>query len=374
MNISINSDGELSRLQQLAELDLDPIDLENDFENFTKLASQIVGTKLSLLNLIDVNNLWTFSGIGIKLGVTPIEHSICRYTILEDDYLEVKDLTIDDRFKDIPIVKEAPYLKYYFGLPLKTSEGVNIGSLCVIDTDAQEINPEKISLLKLIAAEVTAKLETLKSIDLLKRAAALAKEKQRLIAHGLRNPLAGIIGLSDVLLDQFDEISKAEVKEYISLINESSKSVLASADEVIIAQLKATPSSYYFTLKSFKERLLALYHPLLVQNDVQLQINIDETKEHIHFLRNKVLNMAINLLSDAIKNGKPKSQIQINLDIQVKVNAYALIWKLQSESQSINENPSQLLVFTQQLIEQAGGKIEFEHDDSYQFILPLDKC
>lgn len=64
--------------------------------------------------------------------------------------------------KDKFYVKDEPHLKYYFGIPLKTDQGNNIGALCVLDRQEKELTPEKIELLKIVADEIVTRLESAK--------------------------------------------------------------------------------------------------------------------------------------------------------------------------------------------------------------------
>jgi len=47
-----------------------------------------------------------------------------------------------------------PHFKYYFGIPLKTDKGNNIGALCVVDRNEKDLSPEKIELLKIITGNL----------------------------------------------------------------------------------------------------------------------------------------------------------------------------------------------------------------------------
>lgn len=96
------------------------------------------------------------------------EDSVCQYTITNNDGFEVKSLSADDRFKDKFYVVDNPDLEYYFGIPLATAEGYNLGALCVLDTAAKELSPEKVELLKIVAKEVVNRLSTIKYIQSLK--------------------------------------------------------------------------------------------------------------------------------------------------------------------------------------------------------------
>ena len=131
---------EFDRLASLRALDLDYSELEAEFQNFVTLVSRTTGMEVSLVNLIDTFGQWTIANHGISLKSMAREDSVCQFTILENDHLEVKDLANDENHKDKFYVAGNPFFRYYFGVPLKTSSGVNIGSLCVLDREPKTLS------------------------------------------------------------------------------------------------------------------------------------------------------------------------------------------------------------------------------------------
>jgi GAF domain-containing protein len=122
---------EMDRIITLADLDLYYTGYQDDFKDLAKLAAKVTGTNISLVNLVDTFTQWTLSNI----AQMPREDSVCQYTIMENDHFEVENLATDERFKDKFYVADDPNLRYYYGVPLKTEEGGNIGALCVLDTE-----------------------------------------------------------------------------------------------------------------------------------------------------------------------------------------------------------------------------------------------
>jgi len=156
------------RVWALTEFDIDYTDTSDLLKDLVELAAKIAGTKISLVNLIDTYTQWTVANFGLPIEQMKREDSVCQYAIMQEDSFEVKSLSSDDRFKDKYYVVDNPNLEYYFGIPLATQEGYNLGALCVLDTTAKTLSPEKVELLKIVAKEVVNRLSTIKYIQNLK--------------------------------------------------------------------------------------------------------------------------------------------------------------------------------------------------------------
>lgn len=131
------------RVWALTELDIDYSDTSDLLKDLVELAAKIAGTKISLINLIDTYTQWTVANFGLPIDQIKREDSVCQYTITQDGSFEVKSLSADERFKDKFYVVDDPNLEYYFGIPLATQDGLNLGALCVLDTSVKTLSPEK---------------------------------------------------------------------------------------------------------------------------------------------------------------------------------------------------------------------------------------
>ncbi len=190
---------ELERLISLSEFDLDYGDLSSNFDDLVQLAAKVAGTSISLVNLIDSYTQWSVSHFGLEIDQMPREDSVCQYTILQEDHFAVKDLSADERFSEKFYVQDPLSLRYYFGVPLTTKAGHNLGALCVLDQDSKSISPEKIELLKLIANEIVNRLNTIKLLQDLRYKLKGASDVNKKVAHDIRGPLSGIIGISEII-------------------------------------------------------------------------------------------------------------------------------------------------------------------------------
>jgi len=367
---------EAERMLSISNLDVDYSTLENDFKHLMKLASRITDMDVTLLNLIDSYTQWTIAQHGIQLSSMPREECVCKYTIAQGDSFEIKDLSSDPRFERASYVKNEPKLRYYYGVPLEMSNGVNIGSLCVMNRETVTLSPDKIELLKIIAEEIVCKLKDFQKINELKHELSNALKMQRKIAHNIRNPLAGIIGISDILIEPDEQHDPEDVLNCLKLINDSSKSILEIADNIFIELFEKGNDTHSFNLETLAERINHLYLPLAKNKEASLEFVIDKSKGHISFSKSKILQMIGSPVSSAIKLTKPGALIKIQLELAVQSDRNILHVHISSNDPISKEisSESSILDFTKALIENKEGSFDFQHNGldglSYKLSIP----
>lgn len=333
-------ENEMGRLMSLSDFDLDYAGQKDNFKDLTKLAAKVAGTEMSLINLIDSYTQWTIASHNLELEQMPREESVCQYVLMGDETLEVADLSADERFKDRTYVTGGPHLRYYFGIPLNVNNH-NIGALCVVDQHAaKNLNPEKVELLTIIAAEIVKRLNYMKVIDDLKNNLSEAKETQRKVAHDIRGPLSGIIGLAKLIQEQGEENQMEEILEFMNLIHKSGRSILELADEILSAddknknlpELKANE----FNLLVFKDQLEKLYVPQAMNKHIRFTVNTSSASETIPFSKNKLLQITGNLISNAIKFTPDNGSVTVGLDLVENKDANVLQIKVKDSGVGIN--------------------------------------
>ncbi|AMR32027.1 histidine kinase [Mucilaginibacter sp. PAMC 26640] len=312
---------EMGRIISLADYDLDYNSFQDTFKDLAKLAAKVAGTSISLVNLIDAFTLWTITSHGLEVEPVPREESVCQYTIAAGEgQFEVQDFTADDRFSSKPFVIGEPKLKYYFGIPLKTDDGHNLGALCVLDRDLKILSPEKIELLKIIAGEIVNRLKAHKIINGLKSKLHDANESKKKVAHDIRGPLGGIIGLAQVISEQGHENEIEEVLEFINLIQRSGRSLLELADEILGMDLprQRTLQADEFNLLVFKDKLEKLYSPQARNKNMNFLISTSVNSATIPFSKNKLLQITGNIISNAMKFTPQNGKIAIELSLKIE--------------------------------------------------------
>ncbi len=145
---------EKERLAALARYDILDTLPEMDFDNLTRLASNICGTPIALVSLVDVNRQWFKSKLGIEVPETTRVVSFCAHAILGRSLFEVPNALEDERFRDNPLVTGEPGIRFYAGVPLVTSDGHGLGTVCVISRTPHTMMPYQRDALMLLARQV----------------------------------------------------------------------------------------------------------------------------------------------------------------------------------------------------------------------------
>ncbi len=129
------------RLNALHKLKVLDSPFETIFDSVTRLLSDVCGTPMALITLVDDNRNWFKANVGLEnILETPRQTSFCNHTIETETLLEINDATQDERFWDNPLVIGNPEIRFYCGVPITLPMGENIGAICVLDTKPNYLN------------------------------------------------------------------------------------------------------------------------------------------------------------------------------------------------------------------------------------------
>lgn len=150
---------EVQRLRELERRSVLDTGGDEHFDRIVQLASEVLGMPVALISLVDRDRQWFLSRLGIATKETPREMAFCAHAIADEGVLVVPDALLDERFSTNPLVVDEPHVRFYAGAPLRTVEGHNLGTLCVIDREPHELSDHQLELLQLLAALVMRELE-----------------------------------------------------------------------------------------------------------------------------------------------------------------------------------------------------------------------
>ena len=147
----------LADLRELGVLDSGP---DPDLESLADLAALIADTRIALLTIVDEDEQVFKAAIGLEADRTPRDVSFCGHAILGGaDPMIVPDARQDARFADNPLVTGDPNVIFYAGIPLLTSRGHSIGTLCVVDDKPRELSDRQLAALERLAGQAAAVIE-----------------------------------------------------------------------------------------------------------------------------------------------------------------------------------------------------------------------
>src|ERR1700761_1982340 len=150
---------EQERLSELQSFNILDTPSEKEFDEIVQLASLICETPMSLITLIDKDRQWFKSKIGVEGTETSRDIAFCNYAIQDDHLMMVENATKDRRFADNPMVTGDPNVRFYAGMPLISSSGYKLGTLCVIDREPRILSPSQQFSLEILAKQVTKQME-----------------------------------------------------------------------------------------------------------------------------------------------------------------------------------------------------------------------
>ncbi len=154
------SDQEQERLAALSRYEIMDTEPQEAFDRITRLTKAVLRMPMVLVNMIDKDRQWFLSRQGVSEREVPRrDSSFCIHAIRQTEPLVVTDTQKDERFAQNPRVVGEPKVRFYVGVPLRSREGFNIGTLCSMDTRTRQLTSEQINILRDLGRLVVDELE-----------------------------------------------------------------------------------------------------------------------------------------------------------------------------------------------------------------------
>src|SRR6476646_1019242 len=161
---------------------------DGSFDRVTAIAARRFGVPISIISIVDHDRIWFKSHHGLE-GVKQIDRvpGLCASAILRPDPHILPDATKDIRSLANPLVAGDFGLRFYVGVPLRTNDGYNLGTLCVIGKAARAVAQEQVDDLRdlatLVMDQMELRLSARKELERANRAADQANLMAREIEH-----------------------------------------------------------------------------------------------------------------------------------------------------------------------------------------------
>ncbi|MEQ8337229.1 MAG: ATP-binding protein [Cyclobacteriaceae bacterium] len=386
----------LEKLESYSILDTLP---EEDYDNLTAIAAEICGTPISLVSVLDDKRQWFKSHHGLDTGETPKEYAFCAHAINDSkDIFIVEDARKDKRFHDNPLVVDDPNVIFYAGVPLKSEEGLPMGTLCVIDNKPKQLTTNQLNSLRALARqvmnlfelrEVKTRLEA--SMNQLDRRNKGLERFAMVAAHDIKSPLNNISQLASLFLADYEDKLDDDGIEVIQVLKRSSDRLRELVDG-LLEYSRTTEvlrkNTDVINLEQLRIRLTEM------TADAKSDLIFETELQEIHTNKTALDQILINLITNAIKyNDKdlPKIVVKISqtdsyYEISVKDNGpgipdkhldkiFEIFQVMKAEDRFGNQGNGIGLATVKKLVEELGGNIQVKSElGSYsQFIFTIAK-
>lgn len=316
MNPDINSQaaGETARLEVLTKYGILDTPPDGSFDRITKLAATLLKVPVSIVSLVDSDRIWFKSKYGVEISEVPRDPGLCASAILEADFYLVEDARRDPRTLANPLVAGEFGLQFYSAVPLKTSEGFNLGTLCVIDREPRTITIEEKEILMSLAEIVMHQIE----LQLEARTAVQHHHKiLNTTAHDLKNPVSIMPLLADLIMANKD--NPAAIDDISRQIKSAGRRMANTINALIDSALS---NSGNMALRMKKVAFTRLVRGVLDANQAPARRKAQEivfTSDkpcHIYGDQRKITEVVDNVVSNAIKFSDFNTRIEVGLRLE----------------------------------------------------------
>jgi len=202
-------ENELERLDALRRYGILDTPPDGAFDHITELAAGFFQVPIAIVSLVDHDRIWFKSHYGLEVEQVERDNGLCASAILSPDLYYIRDAVKDARTLANPLVAGALGLRFYAAAPLRTHDGFNLGTLCVIDREPRNLAPGEAEILTRLSALVMDQME----LRLATRKVAELEEVERRTGEQLREVSEALRTSEERFRDLFDEAPIAYVHE-----------------------------------------------------------------------------------------------------------------------------------------------------------------
>jgi PAS domain S-box-containing protein len=118
------------------------------------LARQIAGTPAVLVTFFESDRERVGGSIGWDISEIPLDVSLSKLVRDSSSAVVVADTFLDERVANHPLVRGAPGIRFYCGIPFCRGASTVVGTLSLFDRVPRRLEPEQLSALESIAAAI----------------------------------------------------------------------------------------------------------------------------------------------------------------------------------------------------------------------------
>ncbi len=210
--------------------------LENDssetYARFRSLAKSIFLIPHAYISMAPKGSEMLRVRMDDKIVEVPKEGSFCGCVLDHSEILVVQNAIEDERFRDIPLVRDQMQIRFYAGVPLHRGSDEPFGTLCVMDTIPRTFDEGRLTILRDLSSQIVEHLEVevnntflaerLPGADIDGESQSRTKQRSRVLTERPRD-LNLEISLEDEVDRIFDLFSSEASAKGVELVSNISK-------------------------------------------------------------------------------------------------------------------------------------------------------
>lgn len=132
----------------------DTLETQRDqvLDHIAASAADLLAMPVSAISVVDDDRIWFRARHGLDIDQTSRDPGLCASAILHSNPLLLPNTLNDSRARSNPLVTANPGIRFYLGIPLRTRDGFNVGTLCVMDRKPGTATDRQIASLSNLAS------------------------------------------------------------------------------------------------------------------------------------------------------------------------------------------------------------------------------
>jgi two-component sensor histidine kinase len=256
---NIIPENELQRMEAVkryAILDTPP---DGAFDRITAIAARRFDVPISIISIVDHDRIWFKSHHGLDVEQIDRAPGLCASAILSDTPHILPNAKTDPRSLANPLVAGEFGLRFYAGVPLRTHDGYNLGTLCVIDKEPRTVDQKQLDDLRDLASVVMDQME-------LRLAARSAANQAQLMAKEIDHRVTNSLQFISSLLAMQGRSSNPETATYLKIAANRVASVAQVHRNFYTSEASST-SCMTFLRRLCEDLSRILERPIKVEGD-----------------------------------------------------------------------------------------------------------
>lgn len=324
---------------------------DDALRKYTHLICHLLNMPMGFVSVLDEEKQYIKSAQNVAVTETSLSEAFCVQTQEQSKTFICHDTHQHPTFRDYHAVKEAPFIRFYAGCPLKTQDGVPVGTLCILDTQPRELSDEQLDLFEKMAGLISDFLASWHSVGYLD-IVTLLPNRQRLLKD-IEVSTEGAFRL--VIIDCIDMPLAYEMARSLGMI--AVENLLRNMVAELQTRLTLKGPLYavavgrfaFFihkektrTLEDISQSLQGIQAKITPEVPLDLDIHMGDSGLCDNSLTsNEILRRAVSALHEAISQGRRFAVYDDALDSSKKTD-FSLLTEVR---QALQENQGLYLVY-----------------------------